>query len=171
MTVMNQLLRMNVNSQNVEVYVSPDDTLLSVLRDKLNLKGAKLGCGEGECGACTVIMNGKAVTSCMIPAIKAMDTNIETIEGISDGDKLHPIQQAFIDHGAVQCGFCTPGMIMASKALLDQNPCPTSHEIKEGIAGNICRCTGYIKIEKAIDEASKKLNHECGCNCHTKSEI
>ncbi len=167
---MNQLLRMVVNSENVEIYVSPDDTLVDVLRDKLNLKGTKKGCGEGECGACTVIMNGKAVDSCMIPAIKAMDANIQTIEGISDGDKLHPLQQSFIDNGAVQCGFCTPGMIMASKALLDENSSPTPYDIKEAIAGNICRCTGYIKIEKAVQEAAEMMKHECCCHNHSKSE-
>jgi carbon-monoxide dehydrogenase small subunit len=149
-------LRFNLNGEVKEVAVSPSDMLLDVLRDKLNLTGTKKGCGKGECGACTVIMNGEAVNSCLVPAMKAMDAEIETIEGIGSPERLHPLQEAFMDLGAIQCGFCTPGMIMSSKALLDKNPNPGKQEVREAISGNICRCTGYVKIEEAILAAANK---------------
>lgn len=139
----------------MELLVSPGETLLDVLREDLNLTGTKKGCGKGECGACTVIMNGNAVNSCIVAAIQAMDAEIQTIEGIGTSDNLHPLQEAFIDHGAIQCGFCTPGMIMSSKALLDKNSSPTKEAVKEAISGNICRCTGYVKIEKAVFAADE----------------
>ncbi len=144
-------LTMTVNGREVTVSVEADELLVDVLRERLGLIGTKIGCNEGECGACTVIMNGKAVLSCLIPALRAQGQDITTIEGLSDGETLHPLQQAFVDHGAVQCGYCTPGFIMAAKALLDENPHPTRDEIKKAIAGNLCRCTGYVKIIEAIE--------------------
>ena len=150
------VLKMTVNKEPVEVLVSPTDMLVDILREKLHLTGTKKGCGKGECGACTVIMNGEAVNSCMIPAMKAMNAVVETIEGIGSADKLHPLQETFMDLGAIQCGFCTPGMIMSAKALLDKKPRPTKEEIKEAVAGNICRCTGYVKIEEAVLAATEK---------------
>ena len=154
---MKQLLKFILNGEDVEIYVSPGQMLMDVIRDDLHMYGTKKGCGLGECGACTVIMDGKAVTSCLIPALKAQGATVETIEGIGAPEKLHPIQESFIKHGAVQCGYCIPGMIMSSKALLDVNPNPTPAEVKTAISGNICRCTGYVKIEKAILEAAKEM--------------
>jgi len=150
-------LKFILNDEPIEIMVSPSEMLVDILRDKLNLTGTKKGCGKGECGACTVIMNGEAVNSCMIPAMKALDARIETIEGITPKNGFHPLQETFMDEGAVQCGFCTPGMIMSAKALLDQKQHPKKEEIKEAIAGNICRCTGYVKIEKAIQKAAELL--------------
>lgn len=155
-----KILKMTLNGEMVERLVSPDDTLLDVLRKDLGLTGTKKGCGKGECGACTVIMNGKSVNSCIVPAMQAMDATVETIEGIGTADNLHPLQETFIDYGAIQCGFCTPGMIMSAKALLDQNIDPTREEIKEAIAGNICRCTGYIKIEEAVKAAAEIIKKD-----------
>lgn len=154
-----KVLSFKLNGEPMEILVSPDDKLVDVLRDQLGLTGTKKGCGKGECGACTVIMNGKSVNSCMVPAMQAMDTEVETIEGIGTVEKLHPLQETFIDLGAIQCGFCTPGMIMSAKALLDQKLSPTRLEIKEAIAGNICRCTGYVKIEEAVLAASEKIKN------------
>lgn len=147
-------LTMTVNGREVTVPVEADELLVDVLRERLGLIGTKIGCNEGECGACTVIMSGQAVLSCMIPALRAQGQDITTIEGLSDGETLHPLQQAFVDHGAVQCGYCTPGFIMSAKALLDENPHPTRDEIKKAIAGNLCRCTGYVKIIEAIEAAA-----------------
>lgn len=151
-------LKFILNGEPVELTVAPSEILLDVLRDRLYLTGTKKGCGKGECGACTVIMNGVAVDPCIIPALKAADAVIETIEGLATKDGFHPLQESFMDEGAIQCGYCTPGMIMSAKALLDQNPEPTREEIKEAIAGNICRCTGYVKIEKAIQSAAEKMH-------------
>lgn len=150
------LLTMVVNGKSVEVQIAPDELLVDVLRDRLGLTGTKVGCNEGECGACTVIMEGQAVLSCLIPAMRAQGKQITTIEGLSDGDSLHPLQQAFVEHGAVQCGYCIPGFIMSAKALLDRNAHPTRDEIKEAVAGNLCRCTGYVKILEAIESVAKQ---------------
>ncbi|MEG0154492.1 MAG: (2Fe-2S)-binding protein [Lachnospiraceae bacterium] len=157
---MEEQLRITINDEYMEVMVDPALRLVDFLRDKLYLTGTKVGCRKGECGACTIIMNGKAVNSCMVPILRAMDANIQTIEGVAKGGKQHPLQEEFVNQGAVQCGFCTPGMIMSSKALLDVNPEPTSEEVQEALGGNICRCTGYVKIEKAVMEASKRLREE-----------
>jgi len=153
---LNSEIELNVNEQIHQIRVNPQDTLLDVLRDKLGLIGVKRGCDMGECGACTVIMSGKTVYSCLTLAIEAQGKPITTIEGLSKKGELHPIQQAFIDNGAVQCGFCTPGMILSAKVLLDKNPHPTEEEIRSAISGNLCRCTGYSKIVEAIwDTASE----------------
>lgn len=146
-----------LNGKTYELSVSPWRTLLEVIREDLKLTGTKEGCGLGECGACTVIMNGKTVNSCLIPAAEANNQEITTIEGLADGDKLHPIQEAFIEHGGMQCGFCTSGMIMSAKALLDENPDRSETEIREGIAGNFCRCTGYAKIIESISSAGQAM--------------
>jgi carbon-monoxide dehydrogenase small subunit len=142
---------MNVNGETVTIEVEADEILVDTLRDRLGLIGTKIGCNEGECGACTIIMDGEAVLSCLVPALRAQGTDITTIEGLSDGDELHPLQRAFVEYGAVQCGYCIPGFIMSAAALLDRNPHPSRDEIKEAIAGNLCRCTGYIKIIEAIE--------------------
>jgi carbon-monoxide dehydrogenase small subunit len=147
------ILRMKVNGKTVEAWVDPTWTLLRVLREELGLTGTKEGCGQGDCGACTVIMNGKAVQACLVLALQAEGQEIETIEGLGTPERLHPLQAGFLDNGAVQCGFCTPGMLMSAVALLRKNPHPTEEEIKKGISGNLCRCTGYVKIIKAIAAA------------------
>lgn len=149
-----QLLSMTVNGEEVDLAVTPNSTLLEVLRNDLGLTGVKEGCAEGVCGACTVLMDGAPVRSCLTLALEAEGATVLTIEGVAAGGNLHPIQQAFIDHGAVQCGFCTPGMILASKALLDRTPNPSEDEIKTALAGNFCRCTGYRKILEAVSAAS-----------------
>lgn len=146
-----------LNEVPVCVEIEPFDLLADVLRDRLGLTGTKKGCGQGECGACTVIVDGKAVNSCMIPAARVEGCRVITIEGLQKAGKPHPIQQAFIDAGAIQCGFCTPGMILSTKALLDEKPHPTSEEIRTALAGNICRCTGYVKIEQAVELAARAL--------------
>ncbi len=146
-------IRLMVNGESHELSVPPWRTLLEVIREVLGLTGTKEGCSLGECGACTVIMDGKAVNSCLVLAAEADGKQIVTIEGLADGNKLHPIQQAFVEHGGLQCGFCTPGMIMSAKALLDETPTPTEEEIRRGIAGNLCRCTGYTKIIESIKAA------------------
>lgn len=153
---MKQEIELKVNGELFRVRVETCRTLLEVLREHLGLTGTKEGCNKGDCGFCTVLIDGKAVLSCLTLAIEAQGKDILTIEGLSNGDKLHPIQQAFVDHGAIQCGFCTPGMIMSAKALLDRNPNPTEDEIREGISGNICRCTGYLKIVEAIQAVAEK---------------
>lgn len=148
------LLNLNVNGRRYSLDAGGDMRLLDVLREKLGLTGTKEGCGEGECGACTVIMDGLAVNSCLVPAAQARDRHILTVEGLEKDGELDALQQAFIRNGAVQCGFCTPGMIMSAKALLMRKPHPDEAEIKNAIAGNLCRCTGYAKIVKAIKEAA-----------------
>ena len=150
-------IKLTVNNRPYELTIRPWRTLLDVLREELKLTGTKEGCGMGECGACTVIMEGKAVNSCLVLASEADGKEILTIEGLTDGDKLHPIQEAFVTHGGMQCGFCTPGMILSAKVLLEKNPNPTEEEIKEGISGNFCRCTGYSKIIESIQAAAEKL--------------
>lgn len=152
-----KMLSFILNGEKTIVEVAPSDMLVDVLRDKLFLTGTKKGCGKGECGACTVIINGEAVNSCMVPALKAEGAVVETIEGIGSPDKFHPLQESFMDHGAIQCGFCTPGMIMSSKALLDKNLTPSREDIREAVSGNICRCTGYVKIETAVSAAAKQI--------------
>jgi carbon-monoxide dehydrogenase small subunit len=153
---MKQLITLTVNNQEHELAVEPNLTLLDLLRYHLELTGTKKGCDEGDCGACTVIMNGKPVSSCLILAVQANGKEILTIEGIETEEGMHPIQQAFIDRGAIQCGYCTPGMILSAKALLDRNPHPSEEEIRTAISGNLCRCTGYQKIVEAIEQVSEK---------------
>jgi carbon-monoxide dehydrogenase small subunit len=148
-------IRLIVNGKPYELSVMPWRTLLEVMRDDLGLTGTKEGCGLGECGACTVIVDGRTVNSCLVLAAEANEKQITTIEGLAEGDKLHPVQQAFVDHGGLQCGFCTPGMIMSATALLDENPNPSDEEIRRGIAGNLCRCTGYTKIFESIKAAAE----------------
>lgn len=148
-------LTMIVNGQQVELQVDPRQRLIDVLRDNLFLTGTKEGCSEGECGACTVIIDGQIVNSCLVMALQCESKSITTIEGLTNKAELHPIQKAFLDNGAVQCGYCTPGMILATKALLENNPNPSSKEIKVGLSGNLCRCTGYSNIFKAVDAAAK----------------
>ncbi len=156
------LIELNVNGEHYEVAVEPQRTLLEVLREKLGLTGTKKACDEGQCGSCTVLMDGKPVSSCLVLALEAQGRDILTIEGLSAGGRLHPIQQAFVDLGAIQCGYCTPGMILAGKALLDENPSPTEDEVRWAISGNLCRCTGYAKIVEAILAASKVLQEAQG---------
>jgi aerobic-type carbon monoxide dehydrogenase small subunit (CoxS/CutS family) len=151
------LIELVVNQIPYRVLATPSATLLDVLRQDLNLKGTKRGCDQGHCGACTVILDGKAVNSCLVLAVKADGKKITTIEGLSSGGKLHPLQEAFVEEGAVQCGFCTPGMILSAKSLLDEKPNPSEEEIREALSGNLCRCTGYVKIVKAIRKASQSL--------------
>ena len=155
MTVENIVL--NVNGRDFSVAIEKQTTLLDVLRDTLDLTGAKCGCNTGDCGACKVIIDGEAVNSCTIHAWKAVGKRILTIEGLSDGMTLHPVQQAFVETGAIQCGYCTPGMIMTAKAFLDKNPTPTCDEIKAALSNNFCRCTGYVKIIDAIQLASEMM--------------
>jgi aerobic-type carbon monoxide dehydrogenase small subunit (CoxS/CutS family) len=147
-------LTLRLNGEEVSVLVRPDALLLDVLRDELGLMGTKEACGQGECGACTVLLDGEPVASCLVPALKAQGREVLTVEGLATGGELHPLQKAFIEHGAVQCGYCTPGMLMSAKALLGRNPHPTEEEIKEAISGNLCRCTGYVKIVEAIKAAA-----------------
>jgi len=150
-----KLLHFKINGREVEIMVKPTWTLLRVLRGELGLVGTKKGCERGDCGACTVIMNGRAVNACLVLALQAESKEIETIEGLGEPGNLHPLQDSFIKNGAVQCGFCTPGMIMSSVALLRENPEASNDEIKRGISGNLCRCTGYVKIIKAIQDVAK----------------
>ncbi len=152
---MKRLIQLRVNGELYEVAVHPHWTLLEVLREELDLTGAKKGCDAGDCGGCTVILDGKPVVSCLTLAVEADGRDILTIEGLAQNGQLHPIQNAFVEHGAIQCGFCTPGMIMSAKALLDENPNPTEEEVRQAIAGNLCRCTGYVKIVEAILAASQ----------------
>lgn len=150
-------VNLKINGKTYNVEIEEDMRLLDVLRDKLGLTGTKEGCGEGECGACTVIIDGKTVNSCMVLAFQAEGKDILTIEGMTSEKGVHPIQQAFLDEGAVQCGFCIPGMVLSAKALLDKKPEPTKEDIRESISGNLCRCTGYNKIASAIEKASKTM--------------
>lgn len=150
-------IKFTLNGKSCEVAVKPWRTLLEMIREDLHLTGTKEGCGEGECGSCTVIMGGKTVNSCLVPAMEADDQEIITIEGLADGENLHPIQKAFVNKSGMQCGFCTPGMIMSAKVLLEKTPSPSEEEIREGIAGNFCRCTGYTKIIESIQAVSETM--------------
>jgi carbon-monoxide dehydrogenase small subunit len=151
---MKKLINLLVNGKAYDVAVMPNKTLTQVLREDLGLMGTKEGCGVGDCGTCTVILDGRPVNSCLVLAVQANGSEITTIEGVSEGKDLHPIQEAFVEHGAVQCGFCTPGMILSAKSLLEKNPAPTELEIREAISGNLCRCTGYQKIVEAVKAAA-----------------
>ncbi len=150
-------LTLTVNGVAYAIGIESHLTLVEVLRDKLGLTGTKKSCSEGECGACTVLMDGKPVASCLVLALDAQGRSITTIEGLADGEKLHPIQEAFVQHGGIQCGFCTPGMIMSAKALLDENPDPTPLEARTAISGNLCRCTGYQQIVDSVMAAAKAM--------------
>src|SRR5882672_4642372 len=149
-----------INGEPVEFLCEPQQTLLDVLRDELNLTGSKEGCSSGDCGACTVILDGNIVCSCLMLGAEAEGHKIQTVEGIAQGDKLHPVQQKFLEHAALQCGFCTPGFIVAAKALLDENLNPTEEETRYWLAGNLCRCTGYDKIIRAVLDAAAELRGE-----------
>jgi len=162
-------ITLNINDIPCEVMVYPNDTLLEVLRDELDLTGSKESCGEGVCGSCTVHMDGKPVRSCLTLAMEAQGTRIKTVEGLANGDDLSDLQQSFIDHGAVQCGFCTPGMLMSADALLNENHKPDEKTIRKALAGNICRCTGYAKIVEAVAHAGNPQDH-CP-DCKTESKI
>ncbi len=152
-----QQIELRVNGQIYEIEVQPWRTLVDVLRDQLYLTGTKVSCNEGHCGACTVIIDGEAVNACLMLAMEAQGKEILTIEGLSEGGDLHPIQEAFVTHGAVQCGFCTPGMIMATKAYLERNPAPSDEDIKKALAGHLCRCTGYVQVIEAVRAAAETM--------------
>ena len=147
----------SVNGEPVEFLCEPHASLLEVLRDELGLTGTKEGCATGECGACSVILDGRLVCSCLVLAVEMEGRSVQTIEGIASADRLHPLQQKFLEHAAVQCGICTPGLIVAAKALLDRNPDPSEEEVRFGLAGNLCRCTGYDKIVRAVLDAAAEL--------------
>ena len=149
---------LTINGKEKTLSVAPETTLLSMLRDSLELTGAKLGCDVGDCGACTVLVDGKSVNSCLMLAAQADGTDIITIEGLGDYDHLHPLQAVFEQASSFQCGFCAPGMIISAKALLDTNPKPTEYDIREALSGNLCRCTGYTKIREAIQEVSGQMD-------------
>ncbi len=146
-----------INGDPVEYLCAPDETLLDVLRDRLGLTGSKEGCGTGDCGACSVTVNGRLVCSCLVLGAEAEGAQVETIEGMADGDRLHPLQQKFIEHAALQCGICTPGILVAARALLERNPDPTEEEARYWLAGNLCRCTGYDKIIRAVLDTAADL--------------
>ncbi len=152
---MKMKVEFKLNGANVSVFAEPNRRLIDLLREEFELTGTKEGCGVGECGACTVLMNGRAVNSCLVLAVQAAGNEITTIEGIANGDLINPLQKNFLEFGAVQCGFCTPGMVLSASALLDKNPDPTEDEIKEAVAGNLCRCTGYKQIIEAVKETAR----------------
>lgn len=153
---MKRLLTLTINGKRLDLAVAPNRTLLDLLRYDLGLTGTKKGCDVGDCGACTVILDGKPVNSCLVLAVQAHGKEILTIEGLAGDQTLHPIQQAFVDKGAIQCGFCTPGMVLSAKSLLDRDPKPTEEEIRSALSGNLCRCTGYQKIVEAVKAASER---------------
>lgn len=154
---MKHSINLKINGEPYEVSVKPNTTLLDLLRDEIGLTGTKKGCDTGQCGACTVLLDGKPINSCLVLAVDANGKEVLTIEGLASDGKLHPLQEAFIQEGAVQCGYCTSGMILSAKALLDENPTPKEEEVKKAIAGNLCRCTGYIRIVKAILNVAERL--------------
>jgi len=156
---MKQIIRLVVNGDPYELAVAPWRTLVDVLREDLRLTGTKKGCGDGDCGACTVLLDGRSVNSCLVLAVEADGREVVTVEGLARG-KLHPVQQAFVEKGAIQCGFCTPGMELAAVNLLSHNPDPTEEEIRAGLSGNLCRCTGYAKIVEAIRDAAARMRQE-----------
>lgn len=157
-----RLMELTVNGQLREVAVEPRRTLLELLREDLELTGTKHGCGEGDCGSCVVLLDGEPVNSCLVLALEAAGREVLTIEGMADGNRLHAIQQAFVDVGAVQCGYCTPGMVLTARALLERNPEPDETEVRRAISGNLCRCTGYQKIVEAILDAAARMREEQG---------
>jgi aerobic carbon-monoxide dehydrogenase small subunit len=152
---MKKIIKLRINSIDYEIAVDHNRLLVDLIREELGLTGTKKGCGTGDCGICTVLMNGLPVLSCLILAIQTDGSEITTIEGIADGNKLHPVQQSFIDHGAIQCGFCTPGMILTTIAFLKKNHDPSENEVRSALSGNLCRCTGYQKIIEAVLDAAK----------------
>ena len=154
---MSQLISTTINNDHVEFACETHETLLDALRDRVALTGVKEGCGTGDCGACSIILDGTLVCSCLVLGVEAQGRSIETVEGMADGAKLHPLQTQFLEHAALQCGICTPGFLIAAKALLKDNPNPTEEEIRYGLAGNLCRCTGYDKIVKAVQAAAKQM--------------
>lgn len=157
---MKKPLQLNVNGEGKLILVEPYSSLLDTLRDDIRLTGTKKGCDEGDCGACTVFLNGKPVTSCMVLAHSAHDADVITIEGLGNLDDIHPVQQAFVDYGGLQCGFCIPGLIMSATAFLKENPDPTEEEVRFGIGGNLCRCTGYSKVVEAVLAAAQNINNK-----------
>lgn len=157
-----QLITLKVNGHLREIAVEPNWTLLETVREQLRLTGSKEGCGTGDCGACSMLVDGRLVTSCLILAVQADGREVKTIEGLATNGTLHPVQQAFIEKGGVQCGFCTPGMIMAAASLLEHNPSPTLEEVREGLAGNLCRCTGYAKIYESVLAAARAGHTQTG---------
>lgn len=146
-----------INNDEFEFLCDPAQTMLDVLRDELNLTGSKEGCATGDCGACSVVMDGRLVCSCLVLGVEMEDKSIETIEGMAEGEQLHPLQQKFLDHAALQCGICTPGVLVSAKALLEKNPDPSETEVRYWLAGNLCRCTGYDKIIRAVMDAAKEM--------------
>jgi aerobic-type carbon monoxide dehydrogenase small subunit (CoxS/CutS family) len=155
---MKKVIHFNLNGHEVSAEVESHRMLLQVLRETFEMTGTKEGCGQGECGSCTILIDDLSVNACLYPAFEVERKTVTTVEGlIGEGNILHPIQEAFVENGGVQCGFCTPGMVMSAKALLDENPHPSEEEIKEGIAGNLCRCTGYVQIVESIKKAAEKL--------------
>ena len=151
------LITATINGDEVDFSCAADQTLLEVLRENLHMTGTKNGCGSGDCGACTVILNGRAINACLVLGAELEGADIETIEGMSNGNELHPLQQKFLDHAALQCGICTPGFLNMAKALLEKNPDPTETEVRFGLAGNLCRCTGYDKIVRAVMDAAAEM--------------
>ena len=154
---MSILVRSNINGDDIEFVCEPDETLLDALRDRIGLTGVKEGCGTGDCGACSITLDGALVCSCLVLGAEAEGRSVETVEGMADGDKLHPLQQKFLDHAALQCGICTPGFLVAAKSLLEKNSDPTEEEVRYALAGNLCRCTGYDKIVRAVLDAAKQM--------------
>ncbi len=152
------LVESTINGDKAEFVCEADETLMDVLRNRLGLKGVKEGCGTGDCGACSIKLDGTLVCSCLVLGAEAQGRTVETVEGMSDGAKLHPLQQKFLEHAALQCGICTPGFLIAADALLEKNPNPSEEEIRYALAGNLCRCTGYDKIVKAVQDAAKTMN-------------
>ena len=148
---------LNLNGESAELLCEPRQTLLEVLRDELDLTGTKEGCATGDCGACSVMLDGRVVCACLVLAVETEGRTLTTVEGLADGDKLHPLQTAFLEHAALQCGICTPGFLVAAKALLDRNPDPSEHEVRYELAGNLCRCTGYDKIVRAVLAAAADM--------------